>query len=239
MTLPAWLVTYIHYVPPAAMGRQLQGAAGFADNVDGAKDPVDEYPVQRLKEFDTPMTKSVPKGSFDINVEGDKKKAAEIMVEVELYMNIMKAAVLSRFSSVAATAMAELALTAAALRQPTSEDIAGFHGYHALTADGACCSAHAPLPRLCVARRSRAQASRWRARARWFSLGFRCKRGPPGLDDPGVYEEDLADAADAACGVADEGSGMSDASSKCVHDGPEVAFTGVSVIQETTCKFGS
>merc|ERR1712054_223446 len=53
-------------------------------------DPVDEYAVQQLKEFDGKKLKSVTKEGLDIDDEDDKKKLEELKAEFEPLTKLMK-----------------------------------------------------------------------------------------------------------------------------------------------------
>merc|ERR1712151_850395 len=53
-------------------------------------DPIDEYSVQQLKEFDGKKLKSVTKEGLDIDDEDEKKKVEELKVEFEPLTKLMK-----------------------------------------------------------------------------------------------------------------------------------------------------
>ena len=53
-------------------------------------DPIDEYGVQQLKEFDGKKLKSVTKEGFDIDDEDEKKKMEELKAEFEPLTKLMK-----------------------------------------------------------------------------------------------------------------------------------------------------
>merc|ERR1712139_274277 len=53
-------------------------------------DPIDEYCVQQLKEFDGKKLKSVTKEGLDIDDEDDKKKLEELKAEFEPLCKLMK-----------------------------------------------------------------------------------------------------------------------------------------------------
>ena len=53
-------------------------------------DPVDEYAVQQLKEFDRKKLKSTAKEGFDLGDEDDKKKLGELKVESEPLLKLTK-----------------------------------------------------------------------------------------------------------------------------------------------------
>merc|ERR1712146_333512 len=53
-------------------------------------DPVDEYAVQQLKEFDGKKLKSTPKEGLDIDDEDEKKKLEELKAEFEPLTKLMK-----------------------------------------------------------------------------------------------------------------------------------------------------
>merc|ERR1719359_283895 len=53
-------------------------------------DPVDEYAVQQLKEFDGKKLKSVTKEGFDLDDEDEKKKMEELKAEFEPLCKLMK-----------------------------------------------------------------------------------------------------------------------------------------------------
>merc|ERR1711991_759886 len=54
-------------------------------------DPIDEYAVQQLKEFDGKKLKSTTKEGLDIEDEDDKKKLEELKAEFEPLSKLMKA----------------------------------------------------------------------------------------------------------------------------------------------------
>merc|ERR1712063_247535 len=53
-------------------------------------DPVDEYAVQQLKEFEGKKLKSTTKEGLDIDDEDDKKKLEELKAEFEPLTKLMK-----------------------------------------------------------------------------------------------------------------------------------------------------
>jgi len=53
-------------------------------------DPVDEYAVQQLKEFDGKKLKSTTKEGLDIEDEDEKKKLEELKAEFEPLTKLMK-----------------------------------------------------------------------------------------------------------------------------------------------------
>merc|ERR1712110_1363373 len=53
-------------------------------------DPIDEYSVQQLKEFDGKKLKSVTKEGLDIDDEDEKKKIEELKAEFEPLTKLMK-----------------------------------------------------------------------------------------------------------------------------------------------------
>merc|ERR1712206_51786 len=53
-------------------------------------DPIDEYSVQQLKEFDGKKLKSVTKEGLDIDDEDEKKKIGELKAEFEPLTKLMK-----------------------------------------------------------------------------------------------------------------------------------------------------
>merc|ERR1712110_645496 len=53
-------------------------------------DPVDEYAVQQLKEFDGKKLKSITKEGLDIDDEDEKKKIEELKAEFEPLTKLMK-----------------------------------------------------------------------------------------------------------------------------------------------------
>merc|ERR1712019_170689 len=53
-------------------------------------DPIDEYGVQQLKEFDGKKLKSVTKEGLDIDGEDEKKKMEELKAEFEPLTKLMK-----------------------------------------------------------------------------------------------------------------------------------------------------
>merc|ERR1712188_152803 len=53
-------------------------------------DPVDEYAVQQLKEFDGKKLKSVTKEGLDLDDEDEKKKMEELKAEFEPLCKLMK-----------------------------------------------------------------------------------------------------------------------------------------------------
>merc|ERR1739845_213108 len=53
-------------------------------------DPIDEYAVQQLKEFDGKKLKSTTKEGLDIDDEDEKKKMEELKAEFEPLTKLMK-----------------------------------------------------------------------------------------------------------------------------------------------------
>merc|ERR1712224_715584 len=53
-------------------------------------DPIDEYAVQQLKEFDGKKLKSITKEGLDIDDEDEKKKMEELKAEFEPLTKLMK-----------------------------------------------------------------------------------------------------------------------------------------------------
>merc|ERR1719491_924235 len=64
-------------------------------------DPVDEYAVQQLKEFDGKKLKSTTKEGLDIEDEDDKKKFEELKAEFEPLNKLMKEALGDKFGVLA------------------------------------------------------------------------------------------------------------------------------------------
>merc|ERR1712217_235586 len=58
-------------------------------------DPVDEYAVQQLKEFDGKKLKSTTKEGLDIEDEDEKKKLEELKAEFEPLTKLMKEVIVS------------------------------------------------------------------------------------------------------------------------------------------------
>merc|ERR1712219_6593 len=53
-------------------------------------DPIDEYCVQQLKEYDGKKLKSVAKEGLDLDTEDEKKKAEELKAEFEPLCKLIK-----------------------------------------------------------------------------------------------------------------------------------------------------